>query len=110
TGRKAREKGAGGCRRGRVSRRRSAVRVLLKSGASAAFVAHRRHHGAPMTGAFPMSLTRYSLGLSPNIREEFKQAFDTFNKLAQYDDAGDQSNVVTSQWAPRVDIKEEANR
>lgn len=57
-----------------------------------------------------MSLTRYSLGLSPNIREEFKQAFDTFNKLAQYDDAGDQSNVVTSQWAPRVDIKEEANR
>jgi HSP20 family protein len=57
-----------------------------------------------------MSLTRYSFGLSPNIREEFKQAFDTFNKLAQYDESADQSNVVTSQWAPRVDIREEANR
>lgn len=57
-----------------------------------------------------MSLTRYSLGLSPSFRDEFKQAFDTFNKLAQYDESADQSNVVTSQWAPRVDIKEESNR
>jgi HSP20 family protein len=57
-----------------------------------------------------LSLTRYSLGLSPNFRDEFKQAFDTFNKLAQYDESADQSNVVTSQWAPRVDIKEESNR
>lgn len=56
-----------------------------------------------------MSLTRYQWGLSPNLRDEFKQAFDTFNKLAQYDE-GDQSNVVTSQWAPRVDIKEEGGR
>lgn len=56
-----------------------------------------------------MSLTRYNWGLSPNLREEFKQAFDTFSKLAQFDET-DQSNVVTSQWAPRVDIKEESDR
>lgn len=56
-----------------------------------------------------MSLTRYNWGLSPSLRDDFKQAFDTFSKLAQYDET-DQSNVVTSQWAPRVDIKEESNR
>lgn len=56
-----------------------------------------------------MSLTRYNLGLSPNVRDQFKQAFDLFDKLAHADE-GDQSNVVTSQWAPRVDIKEEAER
>lgn len=55
-----------------------------------------------------MSLTRYNIGL-PNIRDEFRQAFDVFNKFAQMDE-GDQSNVVTSQWAPRVDIKEENER
>lgn len=55
-----------------------------------------------------MSLSRYNIGL-PNIRDEFKQAFDIFNKFAQIDE-GDQSNVVTSQWAPRVDIKEESER
>jgi HSP20 family protein len=56
-----------------------------------------------------MSLSRYNLGLSPAVRDEFKQAFDVFNKLANLEE-GDQSNVVTSQWAPRVDIKEEAGR
>jgi HSP20 family protein len=56
-----------------------------------------------------MSLSRYNLGLSPTVRDEFKQAFDVFNKLANLEE-GDQSNVVTSQWAPRVDIKEEAGR
>ncbi len=56
-----------------------------------------------------MNLSRCQWGLTPNLRDEFKQAFDAFNKLAQIDE-GDQSNVVTSQWAPRVDIKEEAGR
>lgn len=56
-----------------------------------------------------MSLSRYNIGLPNNIRDEFKQAFDIFNKFAQIDE-GDQSNVVTSQWAPRVDIKEENER
>ena len=37
---------------------------------------------------------------------EVKQFFD---RVLQESDA-DQSNVVTSQWAPRVDIKEEAER
>lgn len=56
-----------------------------------------------------MSLTRYNWALSPSVRDGFRQAFDAFSKLSQ-DDETDQSNVVTSQWAPRVDIKEEANR
>ena len=37
---------------------------------------------------------------------EFKQLFDR----ALHDADGDQSNVVTSQWAPRVDIKEDDDR
>ena len=37
---------------------------------------------------------------------EFKQFFDR----VLHDADGDQSNVVTSQWAPRVDIKEEDGR
>lgn len=56
-----------------------------------------------------MSLNRINWGLSPTARDEFKQAFEMFNKLANLDE-GDQSNVVTSQWAPRVDIREEAAR
>lgn len=56
-----------------------------------------------------MNLTRYNWGVAPSIRDEFKHAFDVFNKLANLDET-DQSNVVTSQWAPRVDIKEEDNR
>ncbi len=38
----------------------------------------------------------------PDLQDSIKQVFDHF-----FEDAGDQSNVVTSQWAPRVDIKEE---
>lgn len=56
-----------------------------------------------------MTLTRYNWGPTASLRDEFKQAFEAFNKLAQIDE-GDQSNVVTSQWAPRVDIKEESGR
>jgi HSP20 family protein len=40
------------------------------------------------------------------FQDEIKQVFDRF--LADSD--SDQSNVVTSQWAPRVDIREEAER
>jgi HSP20 family protein len=39
--------------------------------------------------------------------EELRHAFDRF---FQQPDEGDASNVVTSQWAPRVDIKEEDKR
>jgi HSP20 family protein len=38
--------------------------------------------------------------------EEIRHAFDRFFQP----DEGDASNVVTSQWAPRVDIKEEDRR
>jgi HSP20 family protein len=54
-----------------------------------------------------MTITRYTPWAFQNgVHEEFKNAL---NKLFGENDA-DQSNVVTSQWAPRVDIKEEANR
>lgn len=41
-----------------------------------------------------------------NVHEEIRNAFDRFFNA----EAGDQSNVVTSQWTPRVDIKEEDTR
>lgn len=56
-----------------------------------------------------MSIVRYNtLNSVPgrNLQEEFKQVFERF-----FGDAvADQSDVVTSQWAPRVDIKEEDDR
>lgn len=54
-----------------------------------------------------MSITRYSPWLGHNgLQDELKQVFDKFFGEAE----ADQSNVVTSQWAPRVDIREDANR
>ena len=41
-----------------------------------------------------------------NVHEEIRNAFDRFFNA----EASDQSNVVTSQWTPRVDIKEEDTR
>ena len=54
-----------------------------------------------------MSIARYQTwGHNPRFQEQIKQVFDRF--LAE--DETDQSNVVTSQWTPRVDIKEEEKR
>ncbi len=54
-----------------------------------------------------MSITRYQPWTTPNrFQDEIKQVFDRFFS----NDEGDQSNVVTSQWTPRVDIKEEDKR
>lgn len=54
-----------------------------------------------------MSIVRYNpWNLQNNLQDEIKQVFDRFLGEAE----GDQSNVVTSQWAPRVDIKEEDER
>jgi HSP20 family protein len=39
------------------------------------------------------------------LQDEIKQVFDRF-----FQDEGDESSVVTSQWTPRVDIKEEPSR
>ncbi|MFT3805521.1 Hsp20/alpha crystallin family protein [Arenimonas sp.] len=55
-----------------------------------------------------MSLIRHHAWNARNpLQDEIKQAFDKF-----FGDAGDTdaSSVVTSQWVPRVDIKEEVDR
>jgi HSP20 family protein len=41
------------------------------------------------------------------FQDEIKQAFD---RLFQLDEGQDESSVVTSAWAPQVDIKEESDR
>jgi len=54
-----------------------------------------------------MAITRYyPWTQNPRFQDEMKQVFDRFFG----EDEGDQSNVVTSQWTPRVDIKEEDKR
>jgi len=54
-----------------------------------------------------MAITRYSPWTQNHrFQDEMKQVFDRFFG----EDEGDQSNVVTSQWTPRVDIKEEDKR
>jgi len=55
-----------------------------------------------------MTLVRYSpLGAGHHFHDELRNVFDRFFGEGE---AGDHSNVVTSQWAPRVDIKEEPTR
>ena len=55
-----------------------------------------------------MSLTRYTpwTAQPAALQDEIKQVFEKFFGDAE----NDQSNVVTSQWVPRVDIKEENER
>jgi HSP20 family protein len=54
-----------------------------------------------------MTVTRYSPWLVRNgLHDEIKNTLEKFFG----DNDTDQSNVVTSQWVPRVDIKEEINR
>ena len=53
-----------------------------------------------------MSLIRYSANQPRALQDEIKQVFDKFFN----GDSDDASSVVTSQWMPRVDIKEEADR
>ena len=54
-----------------------------------------------------MTITRYyPWAHNHHFKHEMKQVFDRF--LGE--DDSDQSNVVTSQWTPRVDIKEEDKR
>src|ERR1700746_1704421 len=55
----------------------------------------------------PMAVTRYYPWTQPNrLQDEIKHVFDRFFG----DEETDQSNVVTSQWTPRVDVKEEDKR
>jgi HSP20 family protein len=55
-------------------------------------------------------MMRHAHGFRPwnraGVNDEMKQAFEKF--FGESD--SDQSNVVTSQWTPRVDIKEETER
>lgn len=56
-----------------------------------------------------MNLTRYPqqrAGQS-SIPDDFKQLFERFFQVGE---SSDESSVVTSQWAPRVDVREDANR
>lgn len=53
-----------------------------------------------------MTLTRYQSNTPRNLPDEIKQVFDKFFGEADTD----ASSVVTSQWVPRVDIKEEDKR
>jgi len=56
-----------------------------------------------------MSLMRYQQVWPAQARaqDEFKQLFERFFNAG---DNADESAVVTSQWVPRVDIREEADR
>lgn len=54
-----------------------------------------------------MNVKRYQPWyVSNGLQDEIKQVFDRFLG----NEESDQSNVVTSQWAPRVDIREEDRR
>jgi HSP20 family protein len=44
------------------------------------------------------------------MKDPIKQIFDRLLEGNLYQNATDESSVVTSQWVPRVDIKEEAHR
>lgn len=55
-----------------------------------------------------MTLHRHPMWNHPNpLQEEIKQVFE---KFFNNDTDTDASSVVTSQWVPRVDVKEEAER
>lgn len=53
-----------------------------------------------------MTITRYSAYNPARAQQEFQSLIDRFFG----NEDTDQSNVVTSQWTPRVDIKEEKER
>lgn len=55
-----------------------------------------------------MAITRYNPwnAQGNNFQDEIRSVFDRFFG----NEESDQSNVVTSQWTPRVDIKEEDGR
>jgi HSP20 family protein len=54
-----------------------------------------------------MNLGRHGIwNTGTGLPEEIRQAFDRFLQPGD----GDASNVVTSQWAPRVDIREDEQR
>jgi HSP20 family protein len=69
------------------------------------FGTRRPDAGRTQPGIIAMTLTRYT-PWNAGLQDEIKQVFEKFFGEAE----ADQSNVVTSQWAPRVDIREEEGR
>lgn len=59
-----------------------------------------------------MNIVRYRQWPGPrSMQEEFRQAIDRLFEGGRLDQGeSDESSVVTSQWMPRVDIKEEKDR
>lgn len=55
-------------------------------------------------------LPRQSVTREDHFQNELKQAFDRFFDTPFFSRDSDDSAVVTAEWQPRVDIKEEANR
>ena len=54
-----------------------------------------------------MAIVRYTpWSVNPALHNEIRTVFDRFLQ----DGEGDQSNVVTSEWTPRVDVREEAEQ
>ncbi|UNK57047.1 Hsp20/alpha crystallin family protein [Pseudoxanthomonas daejeonensis] len=53
-----------------------------------------------------MAIVRYNTVPGRHLQDEFRQVFERFLGEA----GADPSDVVTSQWAPSVDIREEADR
>lgn len=59
---------------------------------------------------YPRTGPRPALQRSDTFQNELKQVFDRFFDVPFFGQEGDDSAVVTAQWQPRVDIKEEAHR
>lgn len=57
-----------------------------------------------------MTMTRYTAWpAANNLQQEFKQMFDRLFE-GPLGESSDESSLVTAQWAPHVDVKEEPNR
>jgi HSP20 family protein len=57
-----------------------------------------------------MNIVRYRRWPGQNTLDEFRQMFDSLLDDNFGQSRSDESSVVTSQWVPRVDVKEEADR
>src|SRR5690606_25379941 len=82
----------------------------LKRPPARLYPGHRGRGAAPDQQEVNMrQLTRYQSQwpARPVFQDEIKQVFDRFFR---FEDEQDESSVVTSAWAPQVDIKEEADR
>jgi HSP20 family protein len=96
------------CQRPRPPRRPGPASAALEArGVRPYIVGQAGDRIAAITEETAMTVVRYSpWTLQNGLQDDLKNAF---GRLFGSEDA-DQSNVVTSQWTPRVDIKEEPDR